>query len=439
MCREEFELVKALMDRNEELRVIAVGDDDQNIYEFRGSDSKYLQMLSAGQGCRFIEMVQNYRSSRNIVKFANSFVGRIRSRLKTTPIESVSDDNGRVEVILHDSDVMMYEPLVNDLMRRRGEGGTSCVLTQTNEEAAMILAMLTERGVKARLVQSLDGFRFTKLAEVKYLFKELRKKMTLSGGKMLPVMQDEVWNAARDNLKRVYARSSCLSYVLNFMSKFERTTKEKYWTDFLEFAYESSLEDFKDFSGADVIVSTIHKSKGYEFDNVYMLVKKGYQQDDAQMRKYYVGMTRAKKGLFIHTNSDIFSGLDGCRYFTDKSVYSMPEEIVLQLTHKDVFLDFFKTRKKEILSMRSGDSLAFFENRLYHIGEHDERGFCVAMLSVSMKEKLNLWREKGYEVVAASVRFVVAWKAKDAQPDEPESAIILPDLKLRRIEQQNST
>ena len=438
MCREEFELVKALMDRNEELRLIAVGDDDQNIFEFRGSDSMYMRFLAEGPGGRFIEMTQNYRSSRDIVKFANAFAQRIGNRLKKTPIEAVSGDKGNVEVVLHTSDVL-FEPLVNHLMRLIGEGGTSCVLTQTNEEAAMILAMLTERGVKARLVQSLDGFRFTKLAEVKYLYKELRKKMTLPGGKMLPVIQDEVWNAARDNLKRVYGRSSCLSYVLNFMSKFERTTKEKYWTDFLEFAYESSLEDFKDFSGADVIVSTIHKSKGYEFDNVYMLVKKGYQQDDAQMRKYYVGMTRAKKGLFIHTNSDIFSGLDGCRYFTDKSVYSMPEEIVLQLTHKDVFLDFFKTRKKEILSMRSGDSLAFFENRLYHIGEHDERGFCVAMLSVSMKEKLNLWREKGYEVVAASVRFVVAWKAKDAQPDEPESAIILPDLKLRRIEQQNST
>ena len=179
-----------------------------------------------------------------------------------------------MEVVLHTSDVL-FEPLVNHLMRLIGEGGTSCVLTQTNEEAAMILAMLVKRGVKARLVQSLDGFRFTKLAEVKYLLKELRKKMTLPGGKMLPVIQDEVWNAARDNLKRVYARSSCLPYVLNFMSKFERTTKEKYWTDFLEFAYESSLEDFKDFSGADVIVSTIHKSKGYEFDNVYMLVKKG--------------------------------------------------------------------------------------------------------------------------------------------------------------------
>ena len=30
------------MEQNEEMRVIAVGDDDQNIYEFRGASSKYL-------------------------------------------------------------------------------------------------------------------------------------------------------------------------------------------------------------------------------------------------------------------------------------------------------------------------------------------------------------------------------------------------------------
>ena len=37
MGAEEYTLVKALMTNNEEMRVIAVGDDDQNIYEFRGS------------------------------------------------------------------------------------------------------------------------------------------------------------------------------------------------------------------------------------------------------------------------------------------------------------------------------------------------------------------------------------------------------------------
>ena len=39
MSTDEYKLVKALMTNNEEMRMIAVGDDDQNIYEFRGSNS----------------------------------------------------------------------------------------------------------------------------------------------------------------------------------------------------------------------------------------------------------------------------------------------------------------------------------------------------------------------------------------------------------------
>ncbi len=443
MSGEDYELVKAIIDRNEELRVIAVGDDDQNIFEFRGSDSKYLRMLAGRPGGRFIEMTQNYRSSRNIVKFANAFTQRIGNRLKKTPIEAVTDDNGSVEVVLHTSDVM-YEPLVNDLMRRRGDGGTACVLTQTNEEAALILAMLAKKGVQARLVQTMGkDLKFTRLAEMKYLFKKLRKEMTLPGGQILPVISEAAWSAAKDALKCLYSRSSCLPYVLNFMAKFEKTVMEKYWTDFLEFAHESKLEDFNDFTGADVIISTIHKSKGFEFDNVYMLVKDGTQQDDAQMRKYYVGMTRAKKRLFIHTGSRIFGGLEGASYNLDTKQYPMPEEIVLQMSYKDVFLDYFKSRKKEILALRSGDSLAFSGNKLYQVTKNDagqeERGACVAILSAAMKKELNVWKERGFEVVSASVRFIVAWKPKDAAPDSEEFALILPDLKLRRAPQLDST
>ena len=55
------------------------------------------------------------------------------------------------------------------------------------------------------------------------------------------------------------------------------------------------------------------------------------------MRKYYVGITRAKNRLFIHTNGDCFNRLSTDRYFVDQRQYDMPEEIVLQLSHKDVY------------------------------------------------------------------------------------------------------
>lgn len=53
---------------------------------------------------------------------------------------------------------------------------------------------------------------------------------------------------------------------------------------------------------SDVVVSTIHKAKGREFDDVYMLISDGYLRDDHLMRRYYVGITRAKNDyLYIQT------------------------------------------------------------------------------------------------------------------------------------------
>ena len=39
----------------------------------------------------------------------------------------------------------------------------------------------------------------------------------------------------------------------------------------------------------------------------------------------------------------------------------MPEEIMLQLSHKDVFLDFFKGRKQDVLALKGGDALTYTE------------------------------------------------------------------------------
>ena len=98
MNRHEFALVEALMDINEDMRVIAVGDDDQNIYEFRDSDSRYLKTLITKYDAVQYELLDNYRSSRNIVELANSISGTMESRMKKNSIIAVSNEQGVAKI-----------------------------------------------------------------------------------------------------------------------------------------------------------------------------------------------------------------------------------------------------------------------------------------------------------------------------------------------------
>ncbi len=417
MSAKEYALVSALMTVNEEMRVIAVGDDDQNIYGFRGSNSRYMVQLLRDFNGRFVEMTENYRSARHVVDSANAFVKSIPERMKKNPIISMSRDDGWVSVTRHQTK-FMYEPLIKELRQHCGSGSV-CVLTRTNEESVVLVALMRRNGINSKLVQSMEGFRFWNLAEVRLFLKYIEK------GTTTPLVTDEVWEEAKQKTYRAYAMSTSLPYLKRCIDLFEQTSKMKYLADFKEFVFESSVEDFEDLACSDVIVSTIHKSKGREFDDVYMLLDHHHTMTPEEMRNYYVGMTRAKQRLFIHTNGVIFEDLPADQHRVDQYQYPMPEEVVLQLSHKDVNLNFFKTRKSAVLALKAGDPLSFVDKYLY-----DANNQPVAMLSQKMQEKLCQWNERSYRVTEASVRFIVAWKAVDAPKKEPEAAVLLVDLKL---------
>lgn len=419
MSDEEFALVHALMNANEEMRVIAVGDDDQNIFGFRGSDSRYMARLLDQPGARLIEMTENYRSSRHIVDFANAFVGGIGRRMKGDPIISMSHSDGFVGIRHHVSHTM-YQPLVDDLLAHRSMG-TTCVLTQTNEEAVILVALLRKHGLNSKLVQSMDGFRFWNMAEMRMFLKQI------DNGTHTPVIPEDVWEKARQRTFAIYGESSSLPYLQRCLAVFGQTNKAKYHTDFKEFVFESSVEDFCNLSGADVVVSTIHKSKGREFDDVYMLITKPQHITDEVLRRYYVGATRARERLFIHTDDSLFDPMPADEHYVFSQQYELPDEIVLQLSHKDVNLGFFKSRKNEILALRAGQPLRFDNNYLYDC----HTNMAVAQLSQKMHGELSLWAERGYSVQTASIRFIVAWRPKDAPKEEKESAVLLVDLTLR--------
>ncbi|MBR5832157.1 MAG: RecQ family ATP-dependent DNA helicase [Bacteroidales bacterium] len=418
MSEDEYSFVRALMKANEEMRVIAVGDDDQNIYEFRGSNSKYMHQLSSENGSRFIEMTENYRSSKRVVSFANEFAKNITQRMKTSPIISMKNSDGWVSVTYHLS-MYIYQPIVDNLIKNRGLG-SSCILTQTNEEAVIMVALLRKYGIKSTLIQSMDGFRFSNLAEIKYFLKYLSKNVKT------PLIIDQIWEEAKSATYKLYNTSTSIFYVKKCIELFEQTNKTKYFSDFKEFIFESSVEDFCDISNSDVVVSTIHKAKGKEFDDVYMLISDNYSKDDTLLRRYYVGMTRAKNRLFIHTNCDCFSNKNTDQYIVDQKIYSMPEEVVLQLSHKDVYLGFFKNIKREILSLRSGQTIIYRNNMFYN----PINNMSIAKLSVSMQDELQEWITKGYNVKSSSIRFIVAWKPKGEQKEESETAVLLLDMIL---------
>ena len=420
MSKEEYALVNALMTANEEMRVIAVGDDDQNIYEFRGSNSQYMNQLLKDSNGRFIEMTENYRSSRHVVDYANTFVHRIKKRMKSAPIISMTKNAGMVSITYHSS-VFMYQPLVKDLIARRGHG-TMCVLTQTNEEAVILMALLRKEGLNSKLIQSMDGFRFWNMAEVRFFLKLIENDTHSS------IIADNVWENAKQKTFSTYINSSSICYLQKCIQLFKDTYKAKYLTDFKDFVFESSVEDFCDTENADVVVSTIHKSKGMEFDDVYMLISEPRHITEDILRRYYVGITRAKQRLFVHTNSSVFDVSNAVQRNVDQNLYKMPNDIVLQLSHKDVNLGFFKSKKKEILALRAGQSLIFDNNYLFA----NKSNSPICQLSHKMQEDLYLWYEKGYAVSSASIRFIVAWKPKDAPKEEREHAVVLVDLTMSK-------
>ena len=421
MSIEEYALVKALMANNEDMRVIAVGDDDQNIFEFRGSDAKYLGMLMQEQGSRFVELTDNYRSSHRVVATANAFAATsLHSRMKRSPIVARRSEEGEVCVVHHQSSCI-YQPLVEQIISQRC-GGTTCVLTQTNEEAVITMALLQRRGVRCKLIQSMDGFRFASLAEVRYFLKRIDRLSST------PLVPDACWEEAKHATFAYYARSTALPYLRRCLELFEQTNKMKYRSDFWEFVGESSVEDFCDTSDADVIVSTIHKAKGREFDDVYMLIVDAPWKDEALMRRYYVGMTRAKNRLYVHTTDSCFSQLSVAQHLHTTQLYPMPEEIVLQLSHRDVFLDYFKDRKQEVLRLQAGDALTYSNHVLYSAATDKP----VLRLSVNMQNVLKDWMDKGYSIRSSSVRFIVAWKPKDAAKEASDTAVLLADIVLSR-------
>lgn len=418
MDENEYRLVSALIERNDDLRVIAVGDDDQNIYEFRGSSSRYFEEFLARENAKKYELLDNYRSAGNIVAFANQFVRHISHRMKSAPITAVKDGAAGAVELVQCASRNLEEPVAAKAVRVRDRGSV-CILTNTNSEALRVVGLLKKKGVRAKLIQSNDGFDLYNMIELRFFLKRIAK------GLETPVIPQERWEEARDRMAAVYKDSSNLALCLAILEAFALANKRKYRSDLEVFLHESNIEDFFSNDNRDVVVSTMHKSKGREFDEVVMMLDHVSFDTDERKRLLYVGMTRAKKDLYLfYNNKDFDRFITGSvRAQVDSTLYGRPEEIMMQLSHKDVHLGFFKDKKNTIQKILCGTKLLTNASGLSVV--QDGRQIQVVRFSKKFLEEIEKNQRQGYVMESASVRFVVGWTDT---ADGQEYPIILPDV-----------
>lgn len=415
MDKDEFGLISALMEQNEEMRVIAVGDDDQNIYEFRGASSKHLEQFIKENNVVKHELLENYRSKSNLVDFTNQFVKRISHRLKQAPIIAKQNENGKIKIVRHQSGPLI-NPLMQDILTT-GLSGTTCVLTKTNEEALQITGLLLKNNIQAKLIQSNDGFSLYNLNEVRYFLNQLNLADDVY------TISDEIWLNAKRELINKFRSSTKLEILGNIIKEFEASNpKTKYKSDLDVFIRESKLEDFYSENGETIFVSTIHKAKGKEFDNVFLMLENFNPTTDETKRLLYVAITRAKTNLTIHLNTNFLDNLtaDNLERIENREKHLQPNELAMHLSFKDVWLDYFLNKQHLVSKLTSGDTLTLNGDECLN-----SKGQSVLKFSQHFVRQVESMKVKKYELKSVKVNFIIYWLKEGA---EQEVKIILPEL-----------
>lgn len=159
----QFEIIKAILNLDPaarpEDRLVVVGDDDQNVYEWRGTDPRIMIDIRSVVDITKMNLSTNYRCGKNIVDSAMNCVKHMGTRQDKTM--RAYKDGGRVELIdpfLYDiredyrSSVCRSSRLVADRIFEEAKTGTVmpghwCIMARTNAELCIIANMLFRQGM----------------------------------------------------------------------------------------------------------------------------------------------------------------------------------------------------------------------------------------------------------------------------------------------------
>jgi ATP-dependent DNA helicase RecQ len=198
------------------------------------------------------------------------------------------------------------------------------------------------------------------------------------------------------------------------------------WNDFLN---ELDIRIFEEYSNFNI--STIHKSKGKEFDNVIMMLH-NVKENNYFKRLYYVGMTRAKHNLYMISNNRHFDMSDQVKMKIqhDKEIYTEPNLLTLLMNLKDIYLNFTSSIElsgRDIIAGSKVKLVQKYQNkpRILFL-EHDS----IAQLSKGFEAEVTKYENRGYKIIDIEIESVVHWddKKRDISKKHPLCKLVMKKL-----------
>ena len=358
-----------------------VGDEDQSIYGFRGAYPKALLNFRYDYINPYIlRMQQNYRSTPQIVEKAQLFISKNKGRYeKNMTAERDPGDavkcicvNNREEQYLYllniakeltkqtaflyrdnESSVVLFDLLLREdipFIYKTPEMnyfGTRVILDiiaylrlAINDRDFESLKRVCNKGIlflkKKQLDCAINDCKYSKLGvfdaldkQMKYVKEEYKTRAADFKSFVESVASSTPFNAIDFILKSGYGKymeKKHLDYgkveLLLILAKKEATIES--FLNRLQFLEKQIKKGFNDGFQNSITLSTIHSSKGLEYDTVYMVdvydgrfpssrpntfnrSKDSASGEQEERRLFYVGITRAKNNLYLFSIAQKYS------------------------------------------------------------------------------------------------------------------------------------
>ncbi len=154
----QHEIIKELVSKNG--NVFMVGDEDQSIYGFRAAYPRaLLDFRNTYPDAKILTISNNYRSTKSIVRAADSFIKQNKERIKGDTSMKTENPEGVDPVRIKLTDLRLLPDYVRRVSTEKTDGTAAC-LFRLNESMLPIIDLLHEKKIPFR-VRGGDGLFFT--------------------------------------------------------------------------------------------------------------------------------------------------------------------------------------------------------------------------------------------------------------------------------------